>query len=68
MTDEKLKEQKSVEYNGTKLWTTTSNKESGAVDALRSASRTVAETCKNTHFVRDPNNKDRHSKRKRERT
>jgi len=64
----KLTEQKSVEYNGMKLWSNTSNEESGALDALRRASRTVAETYKNTYFVRDQNTKDRHSKRKRERT
>lgn len=45
-----------------KLWSNTSNKESGALDALRRASSTVAETYKNTHFVRDPNTKDKHRK------
>lgn len=36
----------SKESNGKwENWTNTSNKESGALEALRSASRTVAETC-----------------------
>lgn len=59
MTDKKVKEPKSAADKGTELWSNTSNKESAAADALRRASRTVAETYKNTHCIRDPTNNDR---------